>query len=212
MLNSDRLKILLIGDEALAMYHPLKVVETTIKEAIEDVAFIDTQVNINDFHGDLDDYDGLVLYSDQFRVPMIEVLAHKLEDFVRSGGGIVLVHNGISLTASEVIGGMMGVTYLGHPPATTLEFTMDQSHPISENLKSFRLHEEPYRFDFSLGTSKDVFMTYEFQGELCESGWTSCLGRGRLVYIHPGHDAVVLIDKTLQVMLKRGVLWSVNRL
>jgi uncharacterized protein len=106
-----------------------------------------------------------------------------VEAWVRGGGALLLIHNGICWARERRWRRMAGGRFTGHEAAKTLRFTR------SSDAASFDLLEEPYRFSRPVFHRCRTLATYEDGGRAYPALWIRRLGRGRIGYALPGHSA-----------------------
>jgi len=131
-------------------------------------------------------------------------LESNLIDYVKSGGGLMVVHGAIvmqnnSMAFSEMVGGSFDY----HPvqQEITLELC-DPNHPLVKAFegKPFVHTDEPYLFNKAytqknfrpllyMDTSKLTQKTKEIDEKIKYVAWIKRYGKGRVFYVSPSHNA-----------------------
>lgn len=176
-------KILVLGMYENAMYHPMNQIDGYLKELMPQM-----EVEATDDIQKLtrpEAYEAVVSYWDDWEHPIPADCAEALEQYVKEGGKLLLLHNGISLQLSEQLEQMIGGRFLTHPEQELLTF-IPQGGGWTEGCERFELVEEPYRFELRKDNKK-IVLSYLHKGEEYPGGWGKAYGRGYLIYLAPGH-------------------------
>ena len=139
-----------------------------------------------------------------------------LDEFVRGGGGFAGVHGASCLQNREdeeddgpisTLRELLGGHFLGHPAQTRYRVAVTNSfHPITCDLDSFHVWDEPYR----VATDEEVTVLArmdhpEFPD--MPAVWTKGHGEGRVFYCSLGHDEHSLTNSAVAELYRRGVRW-----
>lgn len=179
-----RPRALLFGRNEGAPYHPLAAVQGELVSLLEN----DFDVRVTD-RGEsllalgLGGYELVVGLDDRWTEPLDTRWLAAVESWVRTGGRLLLVHNGICWARDPHWRRLIGGRFVDHGPARELTFTRVDG-------ASFVLWEEPYRFSIAPFTNKRVLVHYEDEGRRWPAAWVRRLGRGRIVFILPGHTVL----------------------
>ncbi len=187
-------RALVLGHDADAMYHPLAGVDAELRGILEPrfgVTCGEATTALAD--GRLHGVDCLVLYTDRWRQPIPSAEVAGLIAWTAMGGGVLAIHNGISLQANPECAQLFGARFTGHPAQEPLPFRLsDPEHPLirasARPLVDFEMQEEPYRFEPDPLAAIQVFLTYAHQGVTHPAGWSRSFGLGRVAYLAPGHS------------------------
>jgi len=140
-----------------------------------------------------------------------EVIVKSLLGFIENGGGILVIHNGISFQSNAEFAELVGGKFTGHPAYTTLEIKIKEpKHIIMEGINDFTIEDEPYRYDFNGFKEKEILFQYQHEGNIYPAAWTRVIGKGRLVYLMPGHNIASFKNETYRKIILRSSMWSVN--
>ena len=151
------------------------------------------------------------LTDDQRKAKAAELEANLIE-YVKKGGGLMVIHGGIvmqnnSMPFSEMVGGSFDY----HPvqQEVTLELC-DPNHPLVKAFegKSFIHTDEPYLFNKAytqknfrpllyMDTSKLTQKTKEIDEKIKYVSWIKRFGKGRVFYVSPSHNAQSFEDSRL---------------
>ena len=186
-------KIVVIGD-TVAQYHPLHCIFPIHKVfGGENLTF----TNDYDYFTKLNEFDLLICFVDawleeQTKKPLKELTMEQrnaLLDYLNSGGKMLSVHTGISLQEISGLEAVHGAKFLDHPPYCEIKINVKKGHRLTEGVNDFTINDEPYHFE--VYEDFDVFASYEFDGKTIPAAWEKAHGKGRLIYLMPGHDEAV---------------------
>lgn len=178
-------KVLVIGMYDNAMYHPL----TGVGEALEKM-FPKLELTLTDQIGALCEamrYDAVLSYWDDWKKPIPDQEAEALYQYVESGGSLLVLHNGISLQLQDSLAKLIGARFLMHPAQEVITF-QPVPHALTAGCEAFPMSEEPYQFALE-EDQKEIFLSYTYRGKEYPAGWCKLFGKGRVVYLTPGHTA-----------------------
>ncbi|HRJ43959.1 MAG: ThuA domain-containing protein [Caldilineaceae bacterium] len=130
-----------------------------------------------------------------------------LVKWVRDGGGVLALHAAtVMREGNQLLGGLLGGRFLSHPPQFDFTVTpLARQHPVIDGVGPFTVHDEFYMQETS--TDVTVHMTAEDRGAVHPMVWTKEEGRGRVVYIAPGHTAGTWAAAEYQKLVRQGVVW-----
>ncbi|MDR6553728.1 ThuA domain-containing protein [Paenibacillus qinlingensis] len=201
---------LIIGNNDDAPYHKLQAVQQLIIDNLG-ASFQVTSVE-GTTHLKVDvlrPYPLVVSYLDMWgKVPEAEETACLLQ-YVAGGGGLLVIHNGISIQGSPELSQLIGARFTGHPAFTTLPFEkMECDHPLLNGLESFEMDEEPYRFELDPFAPIELLLTYTHEGKQWPAAWTRAYGLGRVVYLMPGHHPPSFQSETYGKWIRSAGYWA----
>lgn len=198
-------KILVLGNyKDVAQYHPLDEVDKRLKEILPDfeLHFTDKSSELTK----LTEFDGVISYWDDWNTPVPPEETAALVSFVKNGGGLLIIHNGISLALNEDFRDMAGGRFLTHPTQEPITFMPLTTEPVT-GCAAFTLMEEPYRFELT-EDDKELIMTYSHHGEIYPAGWKKNFGLGKLVYLTPGHTYEKFDVPAYRELIHRCMLYT----
>lgn len=201
---------LLIGHNQDAPYHPLHAVEERLKTIFGDVVELTVAEGTAALRPEaIRPYELCISYTDSWKTAPAAEEAAGLLQFVAGGGGLLAIHNGISLQASPELCQLIGAKFTGHPPYTSLPFhKTDSEHPLSKGLEAFTMDEEPYRFELDPHAGLDLLLTYTHEDQEWPAAWARRFGLGRVVYLAPGHHLPSFLDEAYSSWVASAALWA----
>lgn len=151
------------------------------------------------------------LTDDQRKKKAVELEAN-LINYVKKGGGLMVVHGAIvmqnnSMAFSEMVGGSFDY----HPAQQEVSLELcEPNHPLVKAFggKSFIHTDEPYLFNNAytqknfrpllfMDTSKLTKKTKEIDEKIKYVSWIKRFGKGRVFYVSPSHNAQSFEDARL---------------
>ena len=199
-------KALIVGTYVNAPYHPFQQVDHALAELLAPNLDVTVTDDLSAFRA-LAGFNLCVSYIDMFDAALPEGTGEAILSFVRGGGGLLCLHNGISLQTDEALFHLIGGKFTGHPPQTDLEFS---PHPdgFLREMACFTLLEEPYQFEMS-GDEVVPLMRYQYKGREYMGGWCRTEGKGRVVFLTPGHSIASFRNQAYLAMIWKSAEWAV---
>lgn len=203
-------KAILIGNYTNVSYHPLKGPDKELGDILKDFE-IDLTENYDRFSGsNLRSYDLCISYTED-RLSDAQVAG--LCSYVLGGGGLLAIHNGISVNARYEAAHLIGGRFRYHPDQKVLTYKpAAPGHVILEGIDSFAMQEEPYQFDIDNLIETNILLEYESEGKLWPAAWAHGYGLGRVVYLSPGHTSDSFADPMYRKLIHRSALWAAGML
>jgi type 1 glutamine amidotransferase len=201
---------LILGNYSTVLYHPFTGIDRSLAEIlVHDFKATATENRSMLTRTFLKEYDLFISYADDWESSLTDDQAGDLLSFVATGGGILAIHNGISFQKTTEFAQLVGGIFTGHPPRKNLTYTYGNlMHPITEGLVPFRLYEELYIFKFS----PFIELTIILESKGHPAGWVRPFGKGKVVYLSPGHDKSTFSNPTYREIIRRSALWAVDSL
>lgn len=130
-----------------------------------------------------------------------------LADWVQAGGKLLALHAATVLRESNLtMRNLIGGRFLSHPPQFDFTVTpIARKHPVTDGVGAFGIHDEFYMQEFN--PEVVIQMTAEDRGVVYPMVWTKSEGRGRVVYIAPGHTASTWATENYRQLLRQSVRW-----
>lgn len=162
----------------------------------------------------LPSYDALVLYHPSLRTLWSfnqRQLAY-LETYVNNGGGIVALHSTLAMLSDDPhhqrLGDLIGGTIIDHGPLTDdVDVRIDDpDHPITADISSFTLFDEPYNLAIRDDVDVHASVSHPSIGD-SPALWTKTVGEGRVCYYSSGHDPRTMLDPHFRHLLERSIEW-----
>ncbi len=204
-------KILALGNYGnSAPYHPFDEVQNKLRAIFSDAERFDATDDPQSLL-DVSRYDAVLSYLDIWGRVLPENAARSLADYLKNGGALLALHNGISLQGDPELLKLIGGRFVSHPAQEALTFRPAGGvHPITRGIEPFTLVEEPYRFAFT-GDEIQVLLTYEYRGESYPAGWCREAGKGRVACLCPGHTPEKFDDHMHQKLIRQALDWCINK-
>jgi len=138
--------------------------------------------------------------------------ASLLRDFVRRGGGLVLLHSTLAAwSSSEAMRDLAGWVPSGPGPLTELIVRPDAAHPVTQRLDAeWMVRDELY---LSEGPPLDANVLLRASWQFTEQvvAYERAYGEGRFAYIGLGHEPSTYQDPTFRKLITRLVLFAAGR-
>ncbi|GAB6931174.1 hypothetical protein JCM10914A_51570 [Paenibacillus sp. JCM 10914] len=208
------MKAIALGQYEGARYHPFTLVDDEIKAIFSDVMEIECTEDYAALQADkLKTYDLFISYAEFSDQEITEEQAQALVSYVEDGGGLLVIHNGISLQRNKQLAQLIGGRFTGHPEYTALPIRYNQGchHPVIAGLQDFTMDEEPYRFELSPHESTIIIADYEHEGERWPAAWVHTYGAGRVVYLMPGHHLPSFQIEEVRKLIRNGGMWAAGK-
>lgn len=190
------MKILILGDEERAPFHPLGQMARGIYSALQadaDLTFTTAYKELT--VKDLREYDMVLSYIDSYQT--MEGYDNTLADYILQGGKFLAVHNGIITEENSRLSSVLGGNFINHPPRCELNYYL-------RGEKLFTIEEEAYMVSQTDGKNQ-IFLEFELKGKKYPAGWYRRSGKGTAAYLQPGHDERTGDAACYRQLLKRTV-------
>lgn len=204
----EKRKCLLLGEYTHPRFHPLQGVDQKIGGILNDLMTVQCSENKKLLLSEhIGGYDLCIAYNEMWNESVSPQQTAGLLGYVSGGGGLIILHIGISLGNRYELSQLIGAKFKGHPPYGPLNFRVNE-HDITEGIDPFVLDEEPYRFEFDPFTEKTVLLEYEADGEWLPAAWCHSYGLGRVVYLMPGHHEPTFTHPVFRTLLLQAAKWA----
>lgn len=210
MEQKNRPSCLVLGNYTNVSYHPLKGPDKELQEILQGFEIEFTE-DYDRFCGtSLRPYDLCVSYTED-RLSDEQVAG--LCSYVLNGGGLLAIHNGISVNARYEAAHLIGGRFRAHPDQKVLTYKpANTGHGILDGIGSFSMQEEPYQFDIDNLIETTLLLEYESEGRQWPAAWAHSYGRGRVAYLSPGHNTGSFMDPVYRELIHRSALWTAHLL
>jgi len=205
-------QILLIGDNHPGAWHPLDPVRQELEQILGGEFQLTVTQNYDDLSSlDTSEFAACISYADIWTRELAPEQIAGLVAFVAGGGGLLAIHNGISLAGSYELLQVMGAKFVGHPPYQPLSYYGTvKEHPLLQGVEDFTVDEEPYQFEFDPFTPRTVLLEFEYAGKRYPAAWEHQYGLGKVVYLQPGHTAVSFKPQAFRQLVLNSARWVVS--
>jgi type 1 glutamine amidotransferase len=130
-------------------------------------------------------------------------------NFVRHGGGLLLLHAGVCYKELPEMRRVTGGAFLSHPEQCSVVIQPVAGHPLSAGVDVFVKKDEHYQVAQD-DLSADVFLLTLSANGIHPAGWTRAEGSGRVCALTPGHNLEVWLDPNFQKLLGNALHWTAN--
>jgi type 1 glutamine amidotransferase len=128
-------------------------------------------------------------------------------DFVRAGGGLLLVHAGTCYKDLPEMRAVTGGAFMSHPEPCLVGIEPKPGHPLTRGVNSFAVKDEHYVMALD-ATDADVFLNSRSEHGVQPAGWTRNEGDGRVYALTPGHNLEVWLNAEFQKLLSNALCWT----
>lgn len=207
-------KALALGSYTEVKYHPFSGVD----HELEQIMTPELQVDCSEDYSllskqTLAEYELVIAYTEFSDIPLAQEQSAALLSYVAEGGGLLAVHNGISLQRNQELGLLLGAHFTHHPEYTALQIGIPaREHPIMQGIDDFVIEDEPYYFERTPHFESTLLAEYPHDGAMRAAAWCHSFGLGRVVYLMPGHHLPSFSSESFRKMILRGGLWAAGRL
>ena len=206
----NRVKALALGSYSEVKYHPFEGVDRELQNIlVEDIALTCSEDLTLLNPKDLSSYPLVIAYTEFSDHPLPQEQVAAFISYVVNGGGLLVIHNGISLQRSQELGLMLGAKFTHHPDYTALSISISEpEHPIMQGIEDFVIEDEPYYFEPHPTLQTTILAEYPHDGAMRQAAWCHEFGLGRVVYLMPGHHLPSFSVEPFRQMIRQGALWA----
>lgn len=208
------LKALALGSYSEVKYHPFAGVDRELEQIFANDLQVHSSEDLRLLQAEtLSDYKLVISYIEFSEEKIPTEQSGGLLSYVAGGGGLLVVHNGVSIQRNQELGTMIGAHYTHHPEFTSLQMSIPaREHPIMQGIEDFAMDEEPYYFEKHPYFESTVLAEYPHGGAMRQAAWCHEFGLGRVVYLMPGHHLPSFSVEPFRQMIRRGGLWAAGLL
>ena len=196
-------KVLLIGTYDHPPYHPLKGGDQCLTDLLSDLYDVQVTDRSEDFLALHDERALVISYVDEWNLAIPDEHAAALRQYVENGGGLLAIHNGISLQMHPLLEQLLGGKFTRHPAQEAITYHADPEGFLAA-CPDFTLTEEPYQFEMNAEVTPILHYTYH--GDSYLAGWERTQGEGRVVFLSPGHTLVTFEEPSFRDMIRMSAL------
>jgi type 1 glutamine amidotransferase len=199
--------------------HPWKQTTPLLRQQLEKDARVEVRVAEDPHFLDssaIDAYDVIVFNFMNWEVPAPgEKAKKKLQDFVASGKGLVMVHFSCGAWQDwpqfvEIAGRVWDPKLRGHDPHGKFTVTpVNDAHPVTKGMKPFETTDELYTC-LAGNTPVEILATARSVVDQKDYAMAFVLkyGKGRVFHSPLGHDARALDNEAVGALFRRGAVWA----
>ncbi|AIQ50502.1 ThuA domain-containing protein [Paenibacillus sp. FSL R7-0331] len=208
----SELKALAIGSYTAVKYHPFAGVDQELRQILSPEFTVDASEDFGLLSPQsLKEYSLVVSYTEFSDHTIAPAHSGALLAYVAGGGGLLVVHNGISMQRNPELGAMLGGHFTHHPDYTALGINIPaavREHPIVQGIDDFVIEDEPYYFDMHPYFETTVLAEYLHGGAMRQAAWCHEFGLGRVVYLMPGHHLPSFSVEPFRKLVARSAMWA----
>lgn len=143
---------------------------------------------------------------------MTEEQENAIDEFVRSGGGFLALHNATALKCLDekrtIYRDVLGSSYNGHGPGDE-KFRVkivNNGHPITRGVNDYDAVDE--RHTPIIHADDVTILTEAVSGDKTSvNGYVRMYGKGRVCYLANGHNLAMLQNPEMQKLMTNATLW-----
>ena len=207
-------KIFISGDPTHPLFHRYQNVSKQLESIYDgyEIAFISEHYETFETQ-DYQKYDLAVLYTDHWidKTGTTHSQVQALLDYIAQGGALLLLRNldpGVDPALAQMIGARLRHPLEDQGGLRKLTYHVCAAHPAAEGIGDFTLEDERFPVDYAPFCERNVFLTAEDEdGTVTDAGWSVEFGKGRLIYLMPGHLPSAFEDETMRKLIRQCSAW-----
>jgi len=134
-----------------------------------------------------------------------------IEDFVKSGGGFMPLHNSIAVYPKDgLYRRVVAGHFKQHPPVETFKvYVVNRDHPVTAGVNDYEVTDEQHFEECDLDRVTLLLKNSSKHGE-SPAGWAYEYGKGRVCFLANGHTLEVLKVPDYQKLLTNAIRWCLK--
>jgi hypothetical protein len=193
----------------------------TIFDGHKDLASLPVVSSATAFKADLrGKYDCVIMYD--FTRELDAVGKKNLQDYVESGGGVVVLHHALldyqnwAWWTEEAVGGSYRLSREGDRPSSSVKnnqqisVTPAESHPITAGIGPFHIEDETYK-NMKFATKVRPLLTTDNATSDTNLAWIGPDERYRVVAIQLGHGPTAFRNPSYRALVHNAILWAAGK-
>lgn len=133
-------------------------------------------------------------------------LHHALGSYARVPAYLDIVGGRARFTLKPIPGEIS--TFFAHEQDMRIRIA-DPSHPITEGMEDFNIHDECYR-GYYVRPDTHILLTTEHPKNNHEVAWTNRYGNSAIVYLELGHDSSAYKNPNFRTLIERSIRWTIQ--
>jgi type 1 glutamine amidotransferase len=140
---------------------------------------------------------------------MTEAQQQAIWDFVQNGGGFLALHNAQGLyPPGGLYYKLFGGDYGGHPKPYVFTIRVEnKNHPVTAGVEDFEIFDEQHTVKYYLDDAHLLLRSIARDNLESAAGWWREEGKGRFVYLAPGHTPEALSHPMMQRLIRNSLNW-----
>ncbi|MBQ9308341.1 MAG: ThuA domain-containing protein [Clostridia bacterium] len=213
------IRVLLLADD---LWHPAEVIERGLSDVSKEELDIDIVRTAKDIvtADFVRKYDVLVNCKGDavnasnsapwFEEGVTEFGPRAFREYVEAGGGLVVIHSGLTVHVPEYVD-LVGGEFITHPPREEVHYHLTAPHPIAEGVEDFTERDEPYQIAVTASDARVFMERTSAHGGTCIAGYTREVGKGRIAVLTPGHTLVVWQNPQFRRLFTQSIRWAMAK-
>ena len=143
---------------------------------------------------------------------MTDAQQQAIRDFVHNGGGFLPLHNAQGVYPPDgLYYKLLGGDYGGHPKPYVFTVRVENhAHPVTAGVEDFEIFDEQHTVKYYLDREHLLLRSIARDNLAAPAGWWREMGKGRLVYLAPGHTPEALGHPMMQRLLRNAMRWCLR--
>jgi type 1 glutamine amidotransferase len=105
----------------------------------------------------------------------------------------------------------LGGDYGGHPnPALFTVRVENKNHPITAGIEDYEIFDEQHMVKYVLDREHLLLRSISRSNQEAAAGWWQEVGKGRMVYLSPGHTSEGLNHSMTQHLVRNAIRWCLK--
>ena len=147
-----------------------------------------------------------------FEPSVTEFGPEEFRDYVKNGGGLVVVHAGLTIGGptcpAPAYTEAVGSYFVNHPPREMTHVTITAENEITCGAADFSERDEHYQLAVTAEDIEPFMRTESEHGGVCVSGYRRLFGQGRVVVLTPGHTLAVWENRSFQRLFLNAIKYA----
>ena len=210
------MRVLLICDD---LWHPADVIERGLASMPPEEMEFDLVKTAKDILSEafVQRYDVIVVCSGNainasnsapwFEPGVTEFGPEEFAEYVRAGGGLVIVHSGLTVHEPVYVD-LVGSEFISHPPRCMTHVHITADNEVTYGVQDFSERDEHYELDVTCPDIEPFMETCSETGGTTVSGYIRRFGKGKVVVLAPGHTLAVWENPNYQKLFKNAIRFA----
>ena len=148
-------------------------------------------------------------------------MGRAVKEFVENGGGALLYHNVTYIAPyNDDFRDVLGAVTRGHPPTRPFKVKIiNRNHPITRGVNDFVVTDEQHYMEYQkdpkyllMESVNEDRLEYKEFGTTSAAGWAYDYGKGRVVYLAPGHLISAMWNPEYEKLQRNAMRWLLREI
>ncbi len=151
-------------------------------------------------------------YTQPYAIWMTGAPQQAIWAFVNNGGGFLALHNCQAIYPPDgLYYKLLGGNFIKHPKPYNFTVRIeDRNHPVTAGVEDFEIYDEQHFINYQLDREHQLLRTIAPDNSEAVGGWWREVGKGRLVYMSPGHTPEALNHPMMQRLMRNAMNWCLR--